>query len=73
MSSSTPIKYQPPRPAPLPADFDEFWAERTDAEKELHQLAVEMLGTSYFVQWSHMYTRWAKAKKAKTAAATTTS
>lgn len=61
-------RYTPPRPAPLPADFDEFWASLTDAEKELHDLAVEKLGTSYFIQWTHMYTRWSKAKAAAAAA-----
>ncbi len=56
--------YTPPKPAPLPADFDEFYASLTLAEKELHELATEKLGSSYFIQWTHMYTKWSKAKKA---------
>lgn len=56
-------RYTPPSPAPLPADFDEFWASLSEAEKELHHLAVEKLGTSYFIQWTRMYTKWSKEKQ----------
>ena len=56
--------YTPPKPAPLPADFDEFYASLTLAEKELHELATEKLGSSYFIQLTHMYTKLSKAKKA---------
>ena len=61
------LTYAPPKPAPLPANFDEFYASLTPEEKELHALAIEMLQSSYFVQWSHMYTKWAKTKKEDTA------
>jgi ActR/RegA family two-component response regulator len=54
--------YVPPRPAPLPADFDEFYASLTPQERELHALAIEKLQSSYFVQWSHMYRTWKKKK-----------
>jgi len=57
-------RYIPPKPAPKPVDFDEFYESLTDAEKELHELAIEKLGSSYFVQWTHMYTKWSKAKLA---------
>ena len=59
------LRYTPPKPAPLPVDFDEFYASLTPAEKELHELAIEKLGSSYFVQWTHMYKKWAKEKPAK--------
>ena len=52
------LRYAPPKPAPLPADFDEFYASLTPEEKDLHALAIEMLQSSYFVQWSHMYKKW---------------
>jgi hypothetical protein len=55
--------YIPPKPAPLPNDFNEFYSSLTSKEKELHQLATEMLGSSYFIQWTHMYQRWIKTKK----------
>ncbi len=54
--------YTPPKPAPLPDDFEEFYTSLTDMEKQLHALAIERLGSSYFVQWSHMYTKWKKSK-----------
>ena len=56
-------KYAAPRPAPLPADFNEFYEQLTSAEKQLHELAIEKLGSSYFIQWTHMYTKWSKNKK----------
>jgi hypothetical protein len=59
------IRYTPPKPAPLPADFDEFFASLTESEKELHHLATELLGSSYFPQWVPMYTKWKKAKAQK--------
>ena len=54
--------YTPPKPAPLPADFDEFYATLSEKEKELHELAKEKLGSSYFIQWTHMYLKWSKDK-----------
>lgn len=57
--------YTPPKPAPLPADFEEFFATLTEKEKELHYLATEKLGSSYFIQWTHMYRDWSKAKADK--------
>ncbi len=58
-------RYIPPKPAPLPADFDEFYESLTPQEKQLHQLAIEKLQSSYFVQWTHMYKDWKKAKENK--------
>ena len=57
--------YIPPKPSQLPADFQEFYASLSQQEKELHQLAIEKLQSSYFVQWTHMYKDWKKAKDAK--------
>ena len=59
-------RYVPPKPAPLPVDFDEFYEQLTPQERKLHELAIEKLGSSYFVQWSHMYTTWSKTKSDKT-------
>jgi hypothetical protein len=66
---SSPIRYMKPKPAPLPADFDEFFASLTESEMELHHLATEWLASSYFVQWVPMYTTWKKAKVAAQKAA----
>ena len=68
MSESIMQVYTPPKPAPLPEDFDEFYASLTEGERELHALATEMLQSSYFVQWCHMYKKWKKAKVAAAAA-----
>lgn len=57
--------YSPPKPAPLPDDFDEFYASLTPQEKELHLLAIEKLQSSYFVQWTHFYKKWKKTKENK--------
>lgn len=62
-------RYTPPKPAPLPKDFDEFYEQLSHAEKQLHHLAIEKLGSSYFVQWTHMYTTWSKTKPEKASAA----
>ena len=56
--------YSPPKPAPLPEDFDEFYASLSPQERELHQLAIDKLQSSYFVQWTHFYKKWKKAKDA---------
>ena len=53
-------QYAPPKAAPLPDDYEEFYASLTPAEKELDGLAKEWLGSSYFIQWTHMYTKWKK-------------
>ena len=63
-SSASSKRYTPPKPAPLPEDYEEFYATLSEAERELDALAKEMLGSSYFIQWSHMYLRWSKAKDA---------
>ena len=43
-------------------DFDEFYESLSPQEKQLHELAIQKLQSSYFVQWTHMYTKWKKAK-----------
>ena len=62
---SSMLVYTPPKSAPLPKDFDEFYSSLTSDEKELHQLATEKLGSSYFIQWTRMYTKWSKDKALK--------
>jgi len=61
-------RYTPPKPAPLPEDYEEFYATLTDAEKELDALAKEKLGSSYVIQWTHMYLKWKKATASASAA-----
>lgn len=59
--------YTPPKPAPLPEDYEAFYATLTNAEKELDALAKEKLGSSYVIQWTHMYLKWKKAAAAAAA------
>jgi hypothetical protein len=66
MATVTKRRYTPPKPAPLPEDYEEFYATLTEAERELDALAKNMLGSSYFIQWSHMYLKWSKTKEEKT-------
>ena len=54
--------YVPPKPAPPPPDFEEFYESLSPQEKQLHDLAIQKLQSSYFVQWTHMYTKWKKAQ-----------
>ena len=61
------IRYVKPKPAPLPADFEEFYESLTDMEKELHHLATEWLASSYFVQWVPLYKNWKKKQAQKEA------
>jgi len=62
-SASASTKYVPPAPAPLPPDYEEFMAAITPQERELFQIAREKLGSSFFVQWSHLYRKWSASKK----------
>lgn len=55
-------RYTAPAPAPLPDDYDEFYASLTDAERELDALAKELLGSSYIIQWTNMYIKWRRAR-----------
>lgn len=66
-SAPTPAKYQPPTPAPLPEDYDEFIASRSERERQLLTLAQEKLASSFVVQWCHMYQQWKKNKNSTSA------
>jgi hypothetical protein len=57
-------KYVPPKSSPLPADYDEFMASLNKQEKELFEIAKEKLGSSFFVQWTHLYRKWSQNKAA---------
>ena len=61
--SKTPIYYVPPKPSPRPDDYDEFMASINEKEKILFEIAQEKLGSSFFVQWTHLYKKWKASKK----------
>ena len=57
------IYYEPPKPSPLPDDYEEFMASISDKERKLFEIAREKLGSSFFVQWTHLYRKWKASKK----------
>lgn len=61
-TAATTRRYTPPAPAPLPDDYEAFYASLTEAERELDALARQMLGSSYIIQWTNMYIKWKKSK-----------
>ena len=52
-------------PHPVPAAAAPYIAAMTPAQKELHELAIKMLGSSYFVERTHGYRKWAAAQQKK--------
>jgi hypothetical protein len=56
--------YTPPKPSPVPADYDAFFKSLTEDEKKLLAIAQERLGSSFFVQWCRLYLVW-KSKQIK--------
>jgi len=52
--------YQPPKPSPLPSDYDEFLKSLTDQERLLLTIAQKELGSSFFGQWCRLYLEWKK-------------
>jgi hypothetical protein len=55
------LVFQPPHP--LNKKEKDFESSLTPKEKDLHKLATEMLGSSYFMGKTHGYRAWEKAKK----------
>lgn len=54
--------YRPPKPSPKPEDYSEFYTSLSDKEKQLLIIAEEKLGSSFFIQWCHMYKNFQKKK-----------
>ena len=61
-----PETYQPLPPHAVPAEAAAYVAAMTPKERELHDLAVQLLGSSYFVEWSHGFKKWRQGQAAKT-------
>lgn len=57
-------KYSPPKVHSLNADEAEFIKTLTPKEVALHNLAIEKLGSSYFVWKSHAFQAWKQSKNA---------
>lgn len=55
-----------PNPAyPVPAEAKEYVDSMGTKDRALHDLAVKLLGSSYFVEWSHGYKKWLAKQKEK--------
>jgi len=52
-----PEKYIPPPPPRIPEEAKKFLETLTEKEHQLHELAFELLGSSYFVETSHAFKR----------------
>ncbi len=61
--------YKPPPPHKRPADAAEFLASLDETNRQLHELAQEKLGSSYFMDRCHGYKAWKKAQAAAAATA----
>lgn len=57
------LAYQPPHP--LNEKEKQFLSSLKQREKELHQLATQMLGSSYFADKTHGYSAWLKKNNEK--------
>lgn len=44
-------------------DVPTYLASLTEQEREAEKLAREMLGTSYFIEYTHGFLRWKAAQK----------
>ncbi len=54
-------KYTPPPPHEVPEEAVAYVAQMSPRDRELHELAIQLLGSSYFVEWSHGFKKWRAA------------
>ena len=64
-TSVNPGPYVAPPPHAVPAVAEPYVAAMSAKERALHDLAVELLGSSYFVEYSHGYRAWKAAAASK--------
>jgi hypothetical protein len=50
-------------PHPIAPEAAAYFATFTPAQRELHELAVKMLGSSYFVERTHGFNKWKAAQQ----------
>jgi hypothetical protein len=55
-----PDTYIPQEPHPVTEKGKLFLGSLPPRERELHELATKMLGSSYFVEKTHAFTKWLK-------------
>lgn len=47
----------------MEVDVPKYLASLTEREREAEKLAREMLGTSYFIEYTHGFQKWKAAQK----------
>ncbi len=62
--SSKQNTYTPLPPHAVPGEAKAYVESMSSKERALHYLAVELLGSSYFVEWSHGFKKWKAAQEA---------
>jgi hypothetical protein len=50
--------YTPLKPHATPDTVKPYLEQMSAKERELHDLAVKLLGSSYFIEYSHGYLTW---------------
>lgn len=53
--------YKPLPPHEIPEEAKAYVAQMSERDRQLHELAIELLGSSYFVEWSHGFKKWRAA------------
>lgn len=56
-----PDTYIPQEPHVVTEKGKQFLGSLPPKERELHELATKMLGSSYFVEKTHAFTKWLKS------------
>ena len=57
------VDMEPQPPHAIPEEAKPFIAAMTESERLLHEMSIELLGSSYFVESSHAFRKW-KAQRA---------
>jgi hypothetical protein len=64
VAEPSPAQYTPLPPHPVSKEGEAYLATLTAEQLELHELAVKMLGSSYFVERTHGFRKWVAASAA---------
>jgi hypothetical protein len=55
--------YTPLPPHTIPPEAKPYVDQMDERTRSLHDLAIQLLGSSYFVEYSHGYRKWKAAQK----------
>jgi hypothetical protein len=61
-TAAAPTKKVDLPPHPVAPEAEAYVAAMTPQQKELHELAIKMLGSSYFVERTHGFAKWKAAR-----------